>query len=72
MVNADKLELAISLVGVSVAKGQSVGKIPIEEVYHHDYVQSAIQDARSKGATVEQLREAIRRGLRGRPNPSLN
>lgn len=70
MVNS--LDKALALDAVSIAKGQSVGRIPIDTVSSVDYVQRAIADARAKGATYPELQRATRRGLAGRPNPSLN
>ena len=72
MAKVNNLELKMALDSVSIAKGQSVGMIPIEEIHSGDYVERAIQDARKAGADYEDLRRAVKKGLTGRPNPYLN
>ncbi len=72
MTNTNKLEQAIALDAVSIAKGQSVGRIPREGVSPYDYVKQTIAEAREQGADFEQLRRAVQKGFTGRPNPYLN
>lgn len=72
MPKANRLEQEIAVSAVSIAKGQSVGRIPREVVSSDDYVHQAIAEARATGATFKQLRRAVQKGLAGKPNPSLN